>query len=274
MLNQEVKLKRIKLMKVNRVDRLIGVTLGVLACVVIAHTSSARVVQGFESGDPAVTATGDASNQGTFEGEAAPQGSKQFLLTSLIGTADNDGATDVSGAPAVSNASLESFFNGQINSSLIGLRGSGVFIPFTVMTGDTTLTFQYDFLSNQPGQSSPKNDFALEGIFTGSGPTLTLQGSAARFAQVTGTSFSLFGSGSPFSFHTGYQTFSINISSLAPGSYSLGIGMEALSGGSNQHDSGLLIDNFQIVPEPTTIAFSIAGAALLVALRSRIKKTS
>jgi hypothetical protein len=129
-------------------------------------------------------------------------------------------------------------------------------------------------LSNQPGQSSPKNDFALEGIFTGSGPTLTLQGSAARFAQVTGTSFSLFGSGSPFSFHTGYQTFSINISSLAPGSYSLGIGMEALSGGSNQHDSGLLIDNFQIVPEPTTIAFSIAGAALLVALRSRIKKTS
>jgi PEP-CTERM motif len=40
--------------------------------------------------------------------------------------------------------------------------------------------------------------------------------------------------------------------------------------------SGLLVDNIQLnpVPEPTTIAFSIAGAGLLVALRSRFKKSS
>jgi hypothetical protein len=40
--------------------------------------------------------------------------------------------------------------------------------------------------------------------------------------------------------------------------------------------SGLLIDNIQVtaVPEPTTIGFSVAGAALLVALRKRIKRTS
>lgn len=262
-------------MKSSRINQLISVTLGIIGCVLLAHTSSARVVQGFESGDPALTgSTGDASVQGTFEGEAAPQGSNQYLLTSLTGTADNDGVSDVSGTAAVSNLSLESFFNMQMNSSLIGLRGSGVLIPFTVQTGDTTLTFQYDFLSNQPAQTTPKNDFALEGIFTGNGPTLTLQGSATRFAQVTGNTFSLFGTQSPFIDHTGYQTFSINISGLAAGNYNLGLAVEALSGGSNQHDSGALIDNVQVVPEPTTIAFSIAGASLLVALRSRFKKSS
>jgi hypothetical protein len=42
------------------------------------------------------------------------------------------------------------------------------------------------------------------------------------------------------------------------------------------NSSGLLIDNIQVtpVPEPTTIGFSVAGAALLVALRKRIKRTS
>jgi hypothetical protein len=257
-------------MKAIRINRLMGASLGVLACVVLAHTSDARVVQGFESGDPAVTATGDASTVGTFEGEAAPQGSNQFLLTSLIGTADQDGFTDVSGTAAVTNASLQSFFNHQLDSTLIGLRGSGVLIPFTVNPGETTLTLQYDFLSNQPLQTTQKNDFAFEAIFNGT----TLQGSVNKFATVTGSTFSLFGSG-PFLDHTGYQTLSINISGLAPGSYNLGIGVEALSGGSNQHDSGLLIDNVQIlVPEPSTVAFAIAGAALLVVLRSRIKRTS
>jgi hypothetical protein len=40
--------------------------------------------------------------------------------------------------------------------------------------------------------------------------------------------------------------------------------------------SGLLIDKIQVtpVPEPTTVAFSIAGASLLMALRRRIKKTA
>jgi len=249
-------------------------TVGVLTCVLIAHTGSARLVQGFESGDPALTGSaGDFSTQASFEGQAATQGTNQYLLTSLIGTADNDGFTDVSGSPAASNASLESFFNHQMDSSFVGLRGSGVLIPFTVLTGDTTLTFDYDFLSNQPEASSPKNDFALEGIFTGTGPTLTLQGTATRFAQVTGSSFSLLGTG-PFIDHTGYHTFSIDISGLAPGTYNLGIALETLSGGTAQHDSGLLIDNVQAVPEPTTVAFSIAGASLLVALRKRIKKTA
>ena len=181
-------------MKANPINRLVVLTLGMLAGVLLTHTSNARVVQGFESGDPALTGSaGDASYQGAFQGEAAPQGTQQYLLTSLTGTADNDGVTDVSGTAALSNMSLEAFFNSQINGTLIGLRGSGVLVPFTVMSGDTTLTFQYDFLSNQPEQTSPKNDFAFDAIFSGSGATLTLQGTATRFAQVAGTMFSSFG---------------------------------------------------------------------------------
>lgn len=256
-------------MSANRSSRIVGMMFGAIACVILARTSGARVVQGFEPGDPAVSATGDASMQGTFEGEAAPQGTHQYLLTSFAGT-DNDGFTNASGTDAVSNASLQSFFFNDIDGTLTGLRGSAVVVPFTVMSGDTTLTFQYDFLSNQPEQTSQKNDFAFDAIFNSLNQ---LQGSANKFAMVTGTSFSLFGSG-PFFDHTGYQTLSLNISGLAPGTYNLGIGVEALAGGSNQHDSGLLLDNVQIVPEPTTIAFSIAGASLLVALRRRFKKSS
>ena len=262
-------------MKASRIRQLSGLTLGLLACVLVTHTSNAELVQGFEPGDPALTgSTGDASTQGTFEGQAAPQGTQQYLLTSLIGTADNDGFTDVSGSAAVPNSSLQSFFFNSL--SLTGLRGSGVLIPFTVSTGDLTLSFQYDFLSNQPESTSPKNDFAFEAIFD-SGNSLVQGGSGGnRFAQVSGSSFSLMGNG-PFIDHTGYQTFSLDISGLAPGNYNLGIGLEALSGGTNQHDSGVLIDNIQVlspVPEPTTIAFGIAGAVLLVALRSRIRKTA
>ncbi len=154
-------------MRAIRIDRSLGVMLGMLGCVILAHTSSARVVEGFESGDPGVSATGDASNQGTFQGEAAPQGTQQYLITTINGTADADGLTAVSGTNAVNNSSLESFFFNDF--SLTGVRGSGVLVPFTVLSGDTTLTFQYDFLSNEPAQSTPfPNDFGIEAIFNGS----------------------------------------------------------------------------------------------------------
>ena len=76
-----------------------------------------------------------------------------------------------------------------------------------------------------------------------------------------------------FSLETGYQTATINI--VTTGTYTLGLGVsDAVD---KDVPSGLLVDNIQVtspVPEPTTIAFSIAGASLLVALRSRFKKSS
>jgi hypothetical protein len=38
------------------------------------------------------------------------------------------------------------------------------------------------------------------------------------------------------------------------------------------HASGLLIDNVQVVPEPSVFGLAIAGAALLAGVRRRIKR--
>ena len=74
---------------------------------------------------------------------------------------------------------------------------------------------------------------------------------------------------SPFQFHTGLQTLALPLSSLAPGSYALAIGVE--DSGTADHASGVLVDNVQLVPEPSMLALSIAGAGLLTAVRRRIK---
>jgi hypothetical protein len=162
---------------------------------------------------------------------------------------------------------LNSFFFGQTVSNE---EGSGVLIPFTVGAGDTTLTFQYDFLSNEPFQTTPRGDFAFDAIFTTGG---TLQGSVSHFqtASVSNPA-NLFGAQTPFIFHTGYQTLSLNVSGLAAGTYDLGIGVsDAVN---TSHASGLLIDNVQVtaVPEPSTLGLVLAGAASLAAVRRRIRK--
>ena len=231
----------------------------------LTQLSFGRVVEGFESGDPAVTSTGDGSIQGTFQGEVAPQGTHQFLITTIrAGDGDSNTPASVSGTNAVNNMTLEGFFNGL---SLIGTEGSGVLIPFTVLAGDTNLTLQYDFLTNEDVSSTHHNDFAFDAIFNSSNAVV----SSSTFAQVnTANAQTLFGGGSPFIFHTGFQTLALNISSLAPGNYTLGIGVEDMT--TSDGNSGVLLDNVQIVPEPSSIAFCIAGATLLLALR-RVKRS-
>jgi hypothetical protein len=227
-------------------------------------------VQGFESGDPAVNGFGDAGTQLTYQGEAPTDPTHWYLITTVRTTDLEDGVTPQSGNNALPFATLNdaAHFNG---AAPVGVDGSGVFIPFTVNPGDTTLTFDYDFLSNEPGQTTPRNDFSFAAFFTTSGTVIA--GTSTTFANISSATL-LFGGGSPFAFHSGVQTLSMNVSGLAPGNYLLGIGIEDATNGN--HASGLLIDNVQItaVPEPTTIAFSIAGGALLVALRSRIKRRS
>ena len=239
------------------------------AIALAVHTASAATrIQGFESGDPAVTGFGDAGTQLTYQGEAATDPTHWYLLTTVRTTDTEDGVTPQSGNNALPFATLNdsSHFNG---AAPVGVDGSGVFIPFTVNPGDTTLTFNYDFLSNEPGQTTPHNDFSFAAFFTTSGTVIA--GTSTTFANASSAT-SLFGTQTPFVFHSGIQTLSMSVASLAPGNYLLGIGIEDATNGN--HASGLLIDNITMVPEPTTIAFSIAGSALLVALRSRIKRRS
>jgi len=223
-------------------------------------------VQGFESGDPGVSSIGDAGKQGTYQGQAPPEGTMQFLLTTIGMMSNEDNLASQSGAFAVGNAALQTFLNGL---PLGGFEGSAVLIPFTVTAQDKVLTFQYDFVSNEPFQSMPRPDFAFTAIFDAANG---LALSPDTFAAVgTSTLVPFTPDEAPFQFHTGLQTLALPVTGLAPGSYSLAIGVE--DSGTFDHASGVLIDNVQLaVPEPSVFALSLAGAGLLVAMRRRIKR--
>jgi hypothetical protein len=60
------------------------------------------------------------------------------------------------------------------------------------------------------------------------------------------------------------------VGNLTPGNYTLAIGVEDAQ--TADHASGVLIDDVQLVPEPSVIGLVTAGAGLLIALRRRIKR--
>ena len=234
----------------------------------LSLTAQAARVGGFEPGDPAVTKSGDGSVQQTFQGVTPTEGANQYLITT-INRADGDGLTPVSGTNAVLNTTLQTFFNG---TGLTGTEGSGFLIPFTVNAGDQFLTLQYDFLTNEiaPGNH---NDIAF-GLTFNSSNTLIGGVRTITTANLAQSGLSLLANqNGPFQFETGYQPFSISLAGFAPGSYTLGIGVEDRT--TSDIPSGVLVDNIQItaaVPEPSTIGLILAGAISCVAVRRRIRK--
>ncbi len=259
-------------MRPPKIRRLPFLITGLFVCAVFAQTSGAATVQGFEPGDPAiVTKSGDAGvKTGAYETQAPPQGSNQYLITTIRAADNEDGITNQNGADAQTFVNYNSaIFFGNAPS---GGDGSGVLIPFTIgPDGALELTLQYDFLSNEPGQTIMRNDFAVAGIFNSLN---VLQGTVTKFVTVTtagGASMPLFGDQSIFVFHSGITTLHLSVAGFAPGNYNLALGVEDATPGAD-HASGLLIDNVQVVPEPSTVALGLAGAVLLVALRKGFKR--
>ena len=243
--------------------RWLCLALALTVTISLTGLTQASRVQGFEPGDPAVTSIGDAGTKGIYQSQAPPEGSNQFLLTTVGMESNEDNVGSQSGGFAVGNAALQTFFHGL---PLGGFEGSGVLIPFTVSAGDTILTLQYDFLSNENFQSVPHPDFAFSAIFDA---TNNLVLSPDTFAAVgTSTMVPFNPDQAPFQFHTGLTSLALPLNNLAPGSYALAIGVEDAA--TADHASGVLIDNVQLVPEPSAFALAIAGAGLLVALRRRI----
>jgi hypothetical protein len=245
-----------------------------------AHQGIAATVEGFEPGDPPVTTSGDASTKQTYQGVVPPQGSNQFLITTIntAGVDGTDGYSNQSGTNAVSNSTLQTFFG---VSGLVGTEGSGFKLSIIVPPGSDTITFQYDFLTNElpsGGGVVQHQDIAFAVLLNsanalvGTVRTVATPGSVdfnnpAR--QLTPGPIAT----NPFSFDSGYGTFTI--SGLAAGTYTLGIGVEDRT--TSDTPSGLLVDNIQVsssvVPEPSTVGLMIAGAASLVAARRRFKKS-
>jgi len=243
----------------------IAVLAALLFVAAFSQTANARKIEGFESGDPGVSSTGDAGTQGTFQGGVPPEGTTQYLITT-INSGDGDALNPVSGTNAVTNNALQTFFNGVILGG--GFQGSGLLIPFTIAAGETTLTFSFDFLTNERDQNG-RADFGFAAIFNSSN---TLQGTVNRFVTYSAAmTLSLFGTQSPFIRHTGLQTATLSLSGLAPGNYTLGVGVDDAA--TVDGASGLLVDNFQVIPEPSIMALAVSGAALLfVGLRLRARR--
>jgi hypothetical protein len=236
-----------------------------LAWAAVPTPAQARKVQGFENTDPNnFTSIGDVGKVGTFQTQAPSEGTMQLLLTTVGMTSNEDSVPSQSGTFAVGSAALQSFFNGV---AVGGFEGSAVLIPFTVSAGDTLLTFNYDFLSNEPFATPKRNDFAFAAIFDAGN---ALKSGVTTVADVSTSTFNLFQPQTPFIFHTGYQPpLAFSLAALAPGNYTLGVGVADF--GSADHASALLIDNVQIVPEPSIAALSLIGAGLLIAVRRRIQ---
>jgi hypothetical protein len=258
---------------------LLGITCALTA--VFAHSSFAVTVNGFELGDLPVTSTGDASVKGTYQGVVPPQGSNQYLLTTINanGVDGTDGYSNQSGSNSVLNSALQTFVFPGV--SLTGTEGSSVKLSVVVPVGFDTITFQYDFLTDElPGGNGvvQHQDFgfaylvnaatnaAVGGVRTVATPASIDFNNAARQLQVGAIATN------PFSFDSGYQTFTM--SGLAAGTYTLNIGVEDKT--TADTPSGLLIDNVSVtaaVPEPSTLGLIVAGAASLAAVRRRFKKT-
>jgi serine protease len=241
------------------------------ACLLISSYGIARatVVEGFESGtfSGSEASVGDTGITTSFFGINATEGTHQMLMTTINN--GHDAPQTHFFSDAVPNSSIDSFFGLAAtqprDGTAVSQEGSAFSINLGTLTAGSTISFDYDFLTNeiQPGAH---NDFAYY-LLVGSSTVNVLADTNSAFLHPTT------GAGDPFALETGYHTATINITTT--GTYTLGLGVsDAVT---TDTSSGLLIDNIQVispVPEPTTIAFSVAGAALLVALRRRIKRTS
>jgi hypothetical protein len=158
---------------------------------------------------------------------------------------------------AVQDAVLSAFLglgpNTISNAFTNTTEGSVLFQTFQSGSGQTGLTFDWNFMTNEFLNNATFNDVAFAMIFDGAG---NLVNSAFLDTFSTFTS-----SGTLFTDHTGWvgQSFT----NLNPNTtYSLVFGVFDREDG--VVDSGLLIDNIASIPEPTVGLFGlllVAGAA-------------
>jgi len=248
-------------------------TAATVLALALAGQARATLAQGFE-GNPTINSTGDAAIKSTYQGVAAPEGSNQFLITTInqAGTDGSDGYSRQSSSDAVINMALQSF----TGLTLSGTEGSAFSLSIVVPVGMDTISFQYDFLTNElpsGGGVIQHKDFAFYALFNGA----TLVSSNLTLATPASINFNdparqlatgPIGS-NPFTYDTGYATF--NKSGLAPGTYTLVLGVEDKT--NTDTPSGLLVDNVAVVPEPSAFALIIAGAGVFLGVSARIKRS-
>ena len=189
---------------------------------------------GFETGDFTgwTTAGATAVVNGTFDFQAPAEGSFQAVMSAPFQSG------------TVSQSALETFLElnqntlDTLNGSATFRGGSAIAQVFTVADG-AIISFSWDFVTNGSSTASDQNDSAFF--------TLHLSGSnSSSFTILDQTS-------NHPGFASGYQTFVTG--PLAAGTYILGFADYDRAGGAgsdDRKDPDLLIDNVQVIPEPST----------------------
>lgn len=249
---------------------LVGLALALFA----AAPAQALSDRSFESGLGAWVVAGDALvDASTTYGAGATDGVSQLLLTTLpnnpidaVGAPLGEATGPFSGTDAVSTALLESslgVLSGEIAalspSGNAPVHGSGVHQDFSVSV-PSTLTFDWNFITNEIIPTGSYTDFVFWFLMPSGGGAPIAGGS---LADTSGSSF-VPSPAASFNDHTGYQsTFSYDITT--PGSYRIAIGVVDVL--DDNFTSAVLLDNFQVVPEPST-ALLVALGLVMMGLRS------
>ena len=205
-----------------------------LATFLGASPAQALINGSFETGDFTNWETiGNTSIQTSSFGSGPTEGDFQALLSNAQPTAFDLSIELFLGVPF---GSLDGLGNGNATT------GSAIKQTFSVEAGDT-LTFDWNFLTNEATPEFTFNDFAFVSI----AGVDTLANTFSEFVT----------SLTPFAEETEFQNFSFTFDTA--GTYTLGLGVtDSVDIFVN---SGLLVDNVQLasVPEPTSVLGFLAA---------------
>ena len=220
--------------------RLITICIITLTLAALSNIASAITNGGFETGDFTGWSTiGVTSIETAAYGAGPTEGSYQALM-----------ATD---ACSVSDSAIETFL-GLAAGTLDGLvaanatAGSAIKQTMTASAGDI-LTFDWNFLTDEVWEGDDVPDFAFVSIVSGTSGIL---------ADAVSSTF--VSSSTPFYDETGFTMFPYTFPTS--GTFTLGFGV--MHEGDEMVDSGLLLDNVTIIPEPATVAMLGLGALSLL----------
>src|SRR5262245_50510175 len=213
--------------------------LALVACLIlVGGTARAEFINGnFETGDFTGWQTlGNAGVVGTLVGVPPPEGSFQARITS--GAIAPETVATFLGTTV---AQLQAANVPTLGATLFS--GSALRQTVSVNAGDS-ISFQWNFLSDQLPQDPTFNDasFLVLAIVPAGTPPILL-----------GNTFTPSSAPPPegIAFQTGYQTFTSAPFATAT---DVTLGVAAFNVGDNVFGSVLLVDNFQVVPEPSTLA--------------------
>jgi len=221
--------------------KLIAICIITLTLAALSNIASAITNGGFETGDFTGWSTiGVTSIETAAYGTGPTEGSYQALVISEDGS-------------LVSDSTIETFL-GLAAGTLDGLiaanatAGSAIKQTITVSAGDM-LTFDWNFLTDEVEAGDDVPDFTFVSIVSGTSEIL---------ADAVSSTF--VSSGTSFPHETGFTMFPYTFPTS--GTFTLGFGV--MHAGDNEVDSGLLLDNVTIIPEPATIALLGLGALSLL----------